>query len=66
MWAAIALSFALAADATAVSAARALARARQREIAILPLVFGGFQAGMAALGWLGGDVIEARYAGWGR
>lgn len=66
MWAVIALSFALAADATAVSAARALARANRSEVIILPLVFGGFQAGMAALGWLGGDVIESRYAGWGR
>jgi putative Mn2+ efflux pump MntP len=66
MWAAIALSFALAADAAAVSAARALARAKRSEMVILPLVFGGFQAGMATLGWLGGDVIESRYAGWGR
>lgn len=66
MWATIALSFALAADAAAVSAARALAQARRSEIVILPMIFGGFQAAMAAFGWLGGDAIESRYAGWGR
>lgn len=66
MWAAVALALALAADATAVSAARALARARKREIVILPAAFGGFQAAMAAFGWLGGDAIESRFAGWGR
>ena len=53
MWSAVALAFGLAMDATAVSAARGLAH-RSREIVVLPLLFGGFQAGMAALGWLAG------------
>ena len=64
MWAAVALAFALAMDATAVSAARALGQAPRRELVILPLVFGGFQSAMAALGWLGGDVISRYLAGW--
>jgi putative Mn2+ efflux pump MntP len=51
---AIALSFGLAMDATAVSAARGLAGHHRRELVVLPLVFGGFQSAMAALGWLGG------------
>jgi manganese efflux pump family protein len=67
MWAAVALAFALAMDATAVSAARALAvNATRRELVILPLVFGGFQSGMAALGWLGGESIGPYLAGWDR
>src|ERR1700759_4600939 len=54
MWSAIALAFGLAMDATAVSAARGLAAQRPRELVLLPLLFGGFQSGMAALGWLAG------------
>jgi manganese efflux pump family protein len=54
MWVAVALAFGLAMDATAVSAARGLAARSPREIVILPLQFGGFQARMAALGWLAG------------
>jgi manganese efflux pump family protein len=54
MWSAIALAFGLAMDATAVSAARALAGRRPRELVLLPALFGGFQAGMSALGWLAG------------
>src|SRR5215813_13650786 len=60
MWSAIALAFGLAMDATAVSAARGLAATEQRpeqrarELALLALLFGGFQAGMSALGWLAG------------
>src|SRR5215467_500300 len=60
MWSAIALAFGLAMDATAVSAARGLAAIdrrpedRARELALLVLLFGGFQAGMSALGWLAG------------
>jgi len=60
MWSAIALAFGLAMDATAVSAARGLAATEQRpeqrarELALLTLLFGGFQAGMSALGWLAG------------
>ena len=53
MWEVLALSFALAMDATAVAAARGLT-ARRNEIIVLPLLFGAFQAGMSALGWLAG------------
>ena len=42
-------------DATAVSAARGMAGHRARELVILPGLFGGFQAGMAPLGWLAGN-----------
>jgi putative Mn2+ efflux pump MntP len=52
--AALALAFGLAMDATAVCAARALGGSGRRELVVLPLLFGAFQAGMAALGWLGG------------
>lgn len=48
----VALAFALAMDATAVAATRGLIR-RRGEAVVLPLLFGAFQAGMAALGWLG-------------
>lgn len=65
MWAAIALSFGLAMDATAVSAARGLAGHHRRELAILPLVFGGFQSAMSCLGWIGGT-WASEYASWYR
>ena len=67
VWEAIALSFALAMDATAVSAARGIARRDPRDQLILPLVFGGFQAAMSALGWLGGrwgGPLIAKYQDW--
>ncbi|HEV7555105.1 MAG TPA: manganese efflux pump, partial [Kofleriaceae bacterium] len=67
MWEAIALSFALAMDATAVSAARGIALHDKRELVILPLLFGGFQSGMSALGWLGGrwgGPLLAQYQDW--
>lgn len=64
MWAAIALAFGLAMDATAVSAARGVATHRAREVVILPLLFGGFQAGMAALGWLAGVWVGPYIAAW--
>ncbi|HVK85624.1 MAG TPA: manganese efflux pump MntP family protein [Kofleriaceae bacterium] len=51
MISAIALAFGLAMDATAVSAARGVSR-RRGEAVVLPSLFGGFQAAMAALGWL--------------
>jgi putative Mn2+ efflux pump MntP len=54
MWSAIALAFGLAMDATAVSAARGLAGRRPGELLLLPALFGGFQAGMSALGWIAG------------
>ncbi|MBS1118517.1 MAG: hypothetical protein H6Q90_745 [Deltaproteobacteria bacterium] len=63
MWAALGLAFGLAMDATAVAAARGLVRARRSEVIVLPLLFGGFQAGMATLGWVigehGGDYLAA-------
>ncbi|MDB4957855.1 MAG: putative rane protein [Myxococcales bacterium] len=64
MWAAVALSFGLAMDATAVSAARGLGGRNRRELVILPLMFGGFQTGMAAIGWLGGRWAGAYIARW--
>jgi putative Mn2+ efflux pump MntP len=63
MWEAIALAFGLAMDATAVSAARGLA-GQPRERVVLPLLFGGFQAGMAALGWLLGSWAGQYIAAW--
>jgi putative Mn2+ efflux pump MntP len=51
-------------DATAVCAARALGAGARRELAILPLLFGAFQAGMAALGWLGGNWAREYIAAW--
>lgn len=64
MWAAVALAFGLAMDATAVSAARGLAAPRSREIVLLPLLFGGFQVAMAALGWLAGVWVGPYIAAW--
>lgn len=68
MWAAVALAFGLAMDATAVSAARGLAqglsRRAAREAVILPVLFGGFQAGMAALGWFAGWWVGPYIAAW--
>lgn len=52
---AIALAFGLAMDATAVAAARGVVRRRGEGI-VLSTLFGVFQAGMAALGWLIGKV----------
>jgi manganese efflux pump family protein len=61
---AIALAFGLAMDATAVSAARGLGARVRRELVILPLLFGGFQSGMSALGWLGGRWAGEYIAAW--
>jgi putative Mn2+ efflux pump MntP len=61
---ALALAFGLAMDATAVCAARALGASARRELAILPLLFGVFQAAMAALGWAGGNWARAYIAAW--
>ena len=62
MIAAIVLAFGLAMDATAVAAARGLLH-RRGELVALPLLFGAFQSGMAALGWLlgawGGKYVAA-------
>ena len=64
MWQAIALAFGLAMDATAVSAARGLAAHPGREVVVLPSLFGLFQAGMAALGWLAGVWVGPYIAAW--
>jgi putative Mn2+ efflux pump MntP len=64
MWAAVALAFGLAMDATAVSAARGLGPPRTQELVVLPLLFGGFQAGMAALGWLAGVWVGPYISAW--
>jgi manganese efflux pump family protein len=62
--AALVLAFGLAMDATAVCAARAAGARARNELLILPLLFGAFQAGMAALGWLGGNWARAYIAQW--
>jgi putative Mn2+ efflux pump MntP len=64
MWSAIALAFGLAMDATAVSAARGLGARRSREAILLPLLFGAFQSGMSALGWLAGSWLGPYIASW--
>lgn len=64
MLAALALALGLAMDATAVCAARALGGNAKRELAILPLLFGAFQTGMAALGWLAGHFAGRYIAAW--
>jgi putative Mn2+ efflux pump MntP len=60
----VALAFGLAMDATAVCAARALGTGARGELAILPLLFGAFQSGMAALGWLGGRTAKPYVEAW--
>jgi putative Mn2+ efflux pump MntP len=62
--AALALAFGLAMDATAVCAARAVGARVRMELVILPLLFAVFQAGMAALGWLGANWVRAYIAEW--
>ena len=64
MLSALVLSFGLAMDATAVCAARALVAGAARERVLLPLLFGVFQAAMAALGWVGGNWARAYIADW--
>src|SRR3954462_13545666 len=51
-------------DATAVCAARAIGGGARRELLILPLLFGAFQAGMSALGWLAGHFAGQYIAAW--
>src|SRR5262245_22493786 len=51
-------------DATAVAATRGLARRKASEAVLLPLLFGGFQAAMAAVGWVGGQWAGAYIARW--
>jgi manganese efflux pump family protein len=64
MWAAVALAFGLAMDATAVAAARGLGGRAARDAVILPVLFGTFQAGMAALGWFAGWWVGPYIAAW--
>lgn len=64
MLGALALAFGLAMDATAVCAARATGARARNELLILPLLFGVFQSGMAALGWLGGNWARVYIAEW--
>src|SRR5688572_1612329 len=64
MLSALLLAIALAMDATAVAAARGLAGVRQRDAVLVPLLFGVFQAGMAAIGWLGGLVALRWIEAW--
>lgn len=54
MVSALLLALALAMDATAVAAARGMGQRRGRDAVLMSLLFGGFQAGMAAIGWVGG------------
>lgn len=50
-------------DATAAAAARGLAapRVRARDALLLAGLTGGFQGGMAAVGWLAGDALGAAF-----
>jgi putative Mn2+ efflux pump MntP len=65
MLSALLLAIALAMDATAVAAARGLAGVRQRDAVLVPLLFGAFQAAMAAIGWLGGRLALRWIEPWG-
>jgi putative Mn2+ efflux pump MntP len=64
--AAVLLALALAADAAAAAAARGLAvpHVSARDTARLALLFGGFQGGMAAIGWQVGARAGAWFAAW--
>jgi manganese efflux pump family protein len=57
LWAPLLLALGLAMDATAVAVVRGLAveRVRPRDALRIALLFGGFQSGMSAIGWLIGD-----------
>jgi putative Mn2+ efflux pump MntP len=59
------LALGLAMDATAVSAAQALARPpRAREALLVAAFFGGFQAGMPAIGWFAGERLGRVATAW--
>jgi putative Mn2+ efflux pump MntP len=62
------LAVGLAMDATAVAAARGLAAGRSGvrvgDVARVAVLFGGFQAGMPALGWLLGARVGSVLAAW--
>lgn len=62
------LGLGLAMDATAVASARGLAcrpPIRVQDALVLALFFGGFQAGMPAIGWALGAAFASRITGWG-
>ena len=62
------LGLGLAMDATAVAGARGLAcksTIRVQDALVLALFFGGFQAGMPAIGWALGAAFASRITGWG-
>ena len=62
----LALAVGLAMDATAAAAARGLQarRVRPRDVALVALLFGGFQAAMPLGGWLLGRSIGPAVAAW--
>ena len=51
-------------DATAVCAARAMGARSRHELLILPVLFGVFQSGMAAIGWQAGRLAGGYIATW--
>ena len=61
---ALILAVALAMDATAVATARSISGSPRRELIILALAFGVFQAAMAAAGWLLGTSAARWVAQW--
>ncbi|CAN5730750.1 manganese efflux pump MntP family protein [soil metagenome] len=71
MFEAVALGFALAIDAMAVAALRGLQNRDRNaglwDVLMLPLLFGGFQSGMTAFGWIlgkSGSTYIAEYFPW--
>lgn len=64
MWSAIALALGLAMDSMAVSAALGLSPHRSRDPIVLPILFGGFQSGMAELGLLIGRWLGPYFVVW--
>lgn len=61
------LAVGLAMDAMAVAGARGLAvkKVRLRDAFLVALFFGGFQAGMPAIGWAVGGAFASKITGWG-
>lgn len=60
------LAVGLAMDATTAASARGMAAThlRMRDVALVALLFGGFQAGMPVIGWLVGERFGALVAQW--
>jgi len=61
---ALLVGLALAMDAAAVSAGIATSQRAWRPVVVSALSFGAFQAGMAGLGWWGGDWLTRWAAAW--